>query len=562
LDDISSSYQFHRELESPAAFLRREWRSLAVFGGGFVAVLLIAVVAVDPAFFYARLGTDSLLYYLKGLAFAETGHTLARTALNQTPFQYASMPGVLRSPFILAFRDFDQQLRAIQLFNVALITATATMYSYVLSWTIPKAKHWMAIGFTFGFILLSPVWVANVFATLAEVPYAAFSIATFILLVRVLASDRPLRTRPFAIVAAAVLFGLAFLVKFTAPLLLVPAAVLAAARARQYGVPPRVRISVTVAVITVVIVLVGLNWESITHRYLSELTGYLFFADKSGMILSLVGVALPSQIIPDFQLAFAREWMVDPYRPLFATTPGDAVVIAAGIAVSLICFFGMWRARRRFAPEVWYFLAVLPPLSLVIPSTSRYLTAYQPFIWIFFFIGASVIFWRTISRLAASRLAPIAGVGLLLLITSGLVYLRSQRMIGTTGNRSASISIGETQNYINEVAWTFRGLRRFLDTLPRDRTMLVGGWGMVGRWRVISGLDYFEPDSTLRMAVRESNIYVVLECGTLENCQDFIKLDAFWRERIGEYGNFSFEPVFNRTTQHAKTKVYRLKNLQ
>ena len=62
LDDISSSYQFHRELESPAAFIRREWQALAVFGGGFVAVLLLGVLAVDPAYFYPRLSTDPLLY--------------------------------------------------------------------------------------------------------------------------------------------------------------------------------------------------------------------------------------------------------------------------------------------------------------------------------------------------------------------------------------------------------------------------------------------------------------------------------------------------------------------
>jgi hypothetical protein len=207
LDNIDSSYQFHRELESPVAFMRREWRALVIFGGGFVAVLLVGVLAVDPAYFYPRLATDPLRYYLKGLAFAGTGHVIARSAVNSEPFHYVSMPGMLRSPFIAAFRNFGDQLRAIQVANIALVTATAAMFSYVLSWAVPRARHWMAIGYAFGFILLSSAWVANVFAPLADALYEAFTIAALIIVTRVICSDRPIRSRPFAIAGAAILFA-------------------------------------------------------------------------------------------------------------------------------------------------------------------------------------------------------------------------------------------------------------------------------------------------------------------------------------------------------------------
>lgn len=207
LDNIDSSYQFHRELESPVAFMRREWRALVIFGGGFVAVLLVGVLAVDPAYFYPRLATDPLHYYLKGLAFAGTGHVIARSAVNSEPFHYVSMPGMLRSPFIAAFRNFGDQLRAIQVANIALVTATAAMFSYVLSWAVSRARHWMAIGYAFGFILLSSAWVANVFAPLADAPYEAFTIAALIIVTRVICSDRPIRSRPFAIAGAAILFA-------------------------------------------------------------------------------------------------------------------------------------------------------------------------------------------------------------------------------------------------------------------------------------------------------------------------------------------------------------------
>jgi hypothetical protein len=542
--------------------MRREWRALVIFGGGFVAVLLVGVLAVDPAYFYPRLGTDPLRYYLKGLAFAETGHTVARFAVNSEPFYYASMPGVLRSPFIAAFRNFDAQLRAIQLANIALVTATAGMFSYVFSWTLPRARHWMGIGYAFGFLLLSPNWVANVFNPLADAPYAAFTIAVLIIATRVICSDHPIRSRPFAIAGAAILFALAFLVKYTAPLLLVYVSVLAAGRARQHGTSRRAVLIWSGVVLSGVLVLVVLNWATITRRYIHQPIGFLLHAPKKGMFLNLMGLALPSQIVPDFQLAFARDSMVAAYRPVFGGSPGDAALTAAGIAVSLLFFFGMWRARHRFLPEIWYFLAALPVLTLMIPSTSRYLMAYQPIAWIFFYVGAAALIRPLISRLRLRPLAPIMSFSLLLVIGSGVAYLRSQRIVGAAGNRSAAISLGETRNYVNEIVSTFRDLRRFLETLPKNRTLLIGARPTMGRWKVISGLDYYGPDSSLSVAAREHDIYVVLECGTLEPCQDFGALEVMTRQGLKKYGDFSLAPVFSRVNLHAKAKVFRLKNVQ
>ena len=562
LDDITSSYQFHRELESPVAFVRREWQALAVFGGGFVAVLLLGVLAVDPAYFYPRLATDPLLYYLKGLAFAETGHAIARSAINRVPFDYVSMPGILRSPFIAGFRDFDDQLRAIQLSNIALVAATGVMFSYILSWALPRSRHWMGIGYTFGFLLLSPDWVANVFAPLADAPYAAFSIAVLIITALVIRSDAAVRRRPVAIAAGATLFVLAFLVKYTAPVLLFYGALLAAGRARQHGTSRRTLLIGSGIALSGVVVLVLINWTIITRRYLYEPIGYLLHAPKKGMFLNFFGLAIPSQIIPDFQLAFARNPMVDAYRPVFGGTAGDVAITVAGIGVSLIVFFGMWKARKQFLPEIAYCLAALPVLGLMIPSTARYLMAYQPLVWIFFYVGAAALLRPLVPRFRLHPLAPITSLSLMLLIASGLVYVRSQRIVGVAGNRSAAISLGETRGYINQIASTFGDLRRFLETLPKDRALLIGAAPTVGRWKVISGLDYYRPDSGLSVAAREHDVYVVLECGTLELCQDFDAWEDLTRRGLRKYGDFSLDPVFSRASPHAKAKVLRLKNVE
>jgi len=562
LDAIKSSYQFHRELESPLSFVRREWQALTIFGGVFVIVLLIGILAVDPAYFYPRLGTDPLLYYLKGLAFAETGHTVARTAINREPFNYVAMPGVMRAPFMMLFSDFDNQLRAIQLSNVGLVTITAVMFAYVLSWVLPRSRHWMAIGFTFGFMLLNPEWVANVFQPLADAPYAAFTIAAIIVSARLLTSDGPLGRRPVAVAGAAALFVIAFMVKFTAPVLAAFVAALAAGRPRTHPIPPLTRILGSVAIVAGTALLVVLNWNPIINRYLPEPIAFLGGASKTGMFLNLMGIALPSHIIPVYNLAFAHNPISRVYRPVFGTTSADIALTALGIGISLLMFYGMWRARRRFMPEVWYFLGALPVLTLVIPSTRRYLMPYEPFIWIFFYAGTAAVLRPLLKRIKVPTISPIVGLSLLLVVALGLVFVRSQRLVGTAGDRRAGISIGKTRDYVDEVVSTFRDLRLFLETLPRDRSLLVADYGTVGRWTAISGLNYYFPDSALSVAARERDVYVLVECGTLEVCQDFEKGDSRFRGRLDQLGPFSYESVFSHSTPHAKARVYRLRNLQ
>lgn len=533
--------------------MRREWQALAVFGGGFAAVYLVGIFAVSPAYFYPRLITDSLYYYLTGLAFAETGHVTARTAINLPPFTYLSMPGLLRAPFMMLFRDFDNQLRAIQISNVLLVGITAAMYAYVLSWTVPRKWHWLAIGFSFGFMLLNPDWGGNVFALLADAPYAAATIAFLILAARVLSSDRPLKEQPWAIAGCVVLFTVAFLLRFSAPVLLVYVAVLAAGR-RIHRRQPSGPLLVWAAVALVLLaVLVGLNWKVLHGRYLMEPVLFLFRADKASVMMNLLASALPSQIVPRFQRAFTHDPVFDTYHVDFGTAPRDLVLVALGFAISATTFFGMWRARRRFVPEIAYALAAMPVLALMIPSTTRYLIAYEPLFWIFFYAGASALVAPIAVRLAPSPRAVLATVAILILAGTGAAYLRL---------RSAPISIGETRAYSTEVASTFGELRRYLETLPRDRTFLIGSRGTTGRWKAISGLEYYRPDSSLSVAVTQRDTYLVLDCVTLDWCRDFDRVDQRSREFFDRYGKFSFDPVFARTTEHAKARVYRIRDSQ
>lgn len=559
---ITSSFEFHKELESPAAFVRREWQALVLFGGGFVLVLVIGIFAVREAYFYPRLETDPLLYWLKGLAFVETGHTAARVAINRAPFHYVAMPGVLRAPMIMAFRDFDNQLRAIQLANIFLVGATATMYAYILSWVIPKKWHWLAIGFSFAFVLLSPEWVANVFEPLADAPYAFFTIVVMLIAARILTSNHAIGAWWPWLLTAVVCFIIAFLTRFTAPVLFVYAGLLVAGRSRHHPVSLKLSVMMAVAATALLVALAALNWETISRRYIIEPYGFLARAPKPGMLMNLFALSWPSQIIPDFRLGFSEPPVKSVYHVQFGNSPRDFILISVGFFVSAMIALGMWRTRRRLAPEIVYVLAVLPVIGAMIPSTARYLMAYQPFFWVFFLVGASEIFSPIASRLAASPRASLVSMLLIIAAALGLISLRASKVVGTHGGDAAAISIGESRAYFGEVAGTFGALRNFLDKLPRDRTLLIGWPGFVGRWKAISGLDYYRPDSALSAIVKTRDTYVLAECATYEVCEGFDVWDARFREGFDKFGAFTFEPVFSRVTDHAKAKVYRVRNRQ
>jgi hypothetical protein len=266
--------------------------------------------------------------------------------------------------------------------------------------------------------------------------------------------------------------------------------------------------------------------------------------------------------VSDFRLGFSYHPIIAPYHVRFPNSLRDYVLESIGLSVSFMTFFGMWRSRRQFLPEIAYVLAALPVLTLMIPSTARYLMAYQPFFWIFFFVGASAIFGPAAARVANTPRATLLGITALVVAGTSLVLLRTSKIVGTVGSPGAAVSIGESRAYVAEVASTFADLRRYLEKLPRDRTVLIGQSGTVGRWTVISGIKYYRPDSTLSLAINRYDTYLLSECGTYEVCQNFDYWDGKFRESVIRFGGFTFEPVFSRIHEHAKVKLYRVRNLK
>jgi hypothetical protein len=558
LDSIRSSYDFHLKLEPFLAFIHREWRTIAVSSCAFAVIMLAGIVLIDPAFFYPRLQTDPLNYYLKAQAFAQTGSTSATWAVNLRPFPYAAMPGLLRVPAVFLFSEFDNQLRAMQVINIPIVASVALMSAYILSWVLPQRHHRAAIVFAFAFTLLSPVWIANVFLPLADAPYAAFTLGAILLAVGILCSEKSLWQRPLALTALALLFAMSFALRFTAPVLLAFGAFLVAGRWRERKPPPHLML-LTVAIVTgALLLLVRMNAQAIFGRYLREPLFFINRADKGGLLLNLLAAALPSQIIPNFVSGFVHPPIEAHIGTKFGIWPVDTVWMVIGLVVSAVIVAGIWSARHRLVPEIAYFLLPLPLLGLILPSTTRYLMSYQPFVWIFFCMGMIAIArrWPGIGAVMRNRTA-VTAVALVMLATA--VGIRAWRVAGTSSERGLAVSMSAAPRYVSDVATTFRGLRRFIESLPRDSTLLVGERTSMGRWKAIAGRDSYYPDSALSRTAQARPVYLLVECGTMEVCQGgWSYYDSVAQSRVKKFGAFRFDSVFALESPRARVEVYRI----
>lgn len=558
LDSIRASYDFHRKQEPFFAFLRREWRTVALCSSAFAVVMLAAILLIDPAFFYPRLQTDPLNYFLKAQAFARTGSTSATWAVNLHPFPYAAMPGLLRVPAVLLFGEFDDQLRAMQMMNIPIVASVALMSAYILSWMLPQKHHRSAIIFAFAFTLLSPVWVANVFLPLADAPYAAFTLAAILLSVEILCSEKPLGQRPAALTVLALLFAVSFALRFTAPVLLAFGGLLVLGRWRERK-PSRQAVLLTLAVVAgSVLLLVLINADAIFGRYLREPLVFIAGADKGGLLLNLFAAALPSQIIPNFLSGFVHPPIESHIDTKFGISTADTLWMLIGLAISAVIAIGMWTARRRLIPEIAYFLLPLPLLGLILPSTTRYLMSYQPFVWIFFCMGMVAIAGRfsVIGAVVRNR-TGVAGIALLVLATA--VGIRAWRLAGTASERGLAISISAAPRYVSDVATTFRGLRRFIESLPEDSALLVGERTSMGRWKAVAGRNSYYADTALARTAMTRPVFLLVECGTMEVCQGgWPNYESTARNSVEKFGAFRFDSVFALESPRARVQVYRI----
>jgi hypothetical protein len=284
-------------------------------------------------------------------------------------------------------------------------------------------------------------------------------------------------------------------------------------------------------------------------------------ADDGLLVLNIFASAIPSQIVPSFNLAYSRPPVIGPMNMAFATTTRDLIWAIVGVGISAVVIFGAWKARQKFLPEVLYVLAPLPLLAPIVPSVARYLASYQPFYWIFFGVGMSAVVAPFAGRVRSSRRAAVIVAAAFGIAIVALGAMRLRKVVGTA-NPSQAVSVFRAPAYVAGVAGPFRALRQFIETLPPERTLLIGAGATTGRWKVISGRQYYVPDQNLASVVRSHDVYLLAECGTLEVCRDFDSWTQRLEDGLSTRGRFRFEPVFERRTTQAQVAVLKVSAAQ
>ena len=376
--------------------------------------------------------------------------------------------------------------------------------------------------------------------------------------VRIFAAGNP-RGRTLLIAIYVVCIAIAFPMRFTAPLVLVFAAAMAAGKSGSGLERHRRLIALGLTAAILLSALVALNSDAIFGRYFRELEAFVVKGEKSGMLLNVLAAAIPAQVVPNFMQGFVYVPIDSYFKTSFFGTPMQAAWTVVGVCLSAVVIMGIWRSRDRFLPEILYLLAALPVLGLIMPSTSRYLKSYQAFIWIFFFAGARWIYEKNRQRIPAfmtTRAFAFAGV---IALAGIVVGIRSWRLIGTASEKKFAVGVTRAPEYLTDVATTFRGLRSYLETLPPDRTLLISDRGSMGRWKVIAGRDYYYPDSAITAVARSKDLYLVVECGTMEGCQFWDEWRSRQQARVDKFGSFEYDSVYAITRPRARAEVFRIR---
>jgi len=143
-----------------------------------------------------------------------------------------------------------------------------------------------------------------------------------------------------------------------------------------------------------------------------------------------------------------------------------------------------------------------------------------------------------------------------------VIGIRAWRFAGTASEKKFAVSVTSAPRYVSDVASVFRGLRGFIETLPADNSLLVSERGSMGRWKAISNRDYYYPDSAMAGLLNHKDLYLLVECGTMEGCQSWDAWLSRMQAHVSKYGAFHYDSVFAIARPRARAEVYRIRGTE
>ena len=74
-----------------------------------------------------------------------------------------------------------------------------------------------------------------------------------------------------------------------------------------------------------------------------------------------------------------------------------------------------------------------------------------------------------------------------------------------------------------------------------------------------SDLSATNPDSALLLVAAQKEVYLIVECGTLEYCQAFGEWKNRMQDHLCKFGEFSYDSVFAVKSKWARAEVFRVR---
>lgn len=541
---LSASLRARRKLPTFGEFWDSVKSVLVISLGALILGCLLFLFLFDVKYFYGNLSYDALLYHLRGWYLLHYNSTATRLADNLPPYQYVSLPGFLRIPFLLFTDNFDIQLRCIQVGNIFLLGCIGIQYSYILYIFLPKLWRNASIPFVFAVILLSGHWHENLLLPLGDLFFSLF-MCSAMLLIRSIKNfdDDDLLWRKVVIIILLVLC--ATLTKFTG-VFLVAYALLCWFPLLKFRTSK-------------IVVWFGSGFLTIiVFLFLSKLIPVFTYA-VTGLermkktyphdwILNLIGISLPAQIIPNYRYLYSSLLTQGFLYFDWLSSTRNMLVLGLGTSISVVIAVGVWRCRRVLFPEIIFLMLCLPLIVPITTSTTRYLIPFQALIMVFFYCGCR--------RLSPNIFTPIGRKFKIVLMVSiaSILMIGFFRVFESAQNYSSNLYL-----VMKNVAVTYQQLDAFLGKLDKRTTRLIfiGNNPGEGKWQPIHGLHYVAPDNHLGNIARNYDVYVVFD-QNLKFTNNYKEVENSALNSLSQWGKFDSTLVLDSSNKYAWGRIYRI----
>lgn len=528
-------------------FIGGNWRWLLLVNLLFVTAYLVLIFGLDIEFYYSIFNTDPFLYYIKGYQFATQHNFDARLAENLPPFQYVSMPGIIRYPAYILSGDFDEQLRIMQVGNVLILACVGLLFSYYLHAVLPV--EYSIVTFTLPYIYLgiSSAWQVNAFVPMSDSLFALFSVSAMVRIRSAEFSEKVDGKMALSMAITAFFVFIAITLKYYGISLVAFAyAAWKSEPVNNYIIKYLSRLGI--AAVACIAILFYYQFSTF-QLYYSTLARAFHSSSLIDILLPLVSVSIPEQIVPNYKSFFAS-------FPFFSSnllsSPRNIILTTAGISITSIIIYGAYLARSRFFPEIVFIATILPIVGIFSDNTPRYLGSCQMLFWIFFIFAFQRMVKMAMPQFQLKANAKVFIFAFLIIFMSVAALLR----ISIMSHRNSVGTLHAHQVFFG-TARIYRNLHHFLGSLPTQTTRLLLLDGDGGKWQAISRFTYYSPDKSLVDLVGKYNFYVVFDNNKRDNI-DMSLLEKQTLASLKEYGNFIFVKIYSEKNQFAEAEVYKV----